>query len=72
MFSICFFSQAANLAKRSSGGLFTVGDVLANRTSTNETTTIESKTMAMTFTKTVPDGTRIYSDHKKLDFSFFL
>ncbi|UJR29011.1 hypothetical protein I4U23_010229 [Adineta vaga] len=48
--------RASSIAKRSSGGLFTVGDVLANRSSTNETKTIESKTMAMTFTKANPDG----------------
>jgi hypothetical protein len=36
--------------------LFTVGDVLANRSSTNETKTIESRTMAMTFTRANPDG----------------
>ncbi|CAF1019415.1 unnamed protein product [Rotaria sordida] len=48
--------RASNVAKRSSGGLFTVGDVLANRSSTNETKTIESKTMTMTFTKANPDG----------------
>ncbi|CAF2607106.1 unnamed protein product [Rotaria sp. Silwood2] len=48
--------RASHIAKRSSGGLFTVGDVLANRSSTNETKTIESKTMTMTFTKANPDG----------------
>ncbi|CAF4701930.1 unnamed protein product [Rotaria sp. Silwood1] len=48
--------RASNIAKRSSGGLFTVGDVLANRSSINETKTIESKTMTMTFTKANPDG----------------
>ncbi|CAF0748743.1 unnamed protein product [Adineta steineri] len=48
--------RASNIAKRSSGGLFTVGDALANRSSSNETKTIESKTMAMTLTKANPDG----------------
>jgi hypothetical protein len=51
-----FFVQASGVAKRSSGGLFTVGDVLVNRSSINETKTIESKTMTMTFTKANPDG----------------
>jgi len=36
--------------------LFTVGDVLANRASDNETKSIESKTMAMSFAKAPPDG----------------
>ncbi|CAF0958355.1 unnamed protein product [Adineta ricciae] len=48
--------RASSIAKRSSGGLFSVGDVLANRSSTNETKTIKSKTMAMTLTKASPDG----------------
>ncbi|CAF1487008.1 unnamed protein product [Rotaria magnacalcarata] len=48
--------RASNIAKRSAGGLFTVGDALANRSTTNETKTIESKTMAMSFSKAAPDG----------------
>ncbi|CAF4402568.1 unnamed protein product [Rotaria socialis] len=48
--------RASNIAKRSSDGLFTVGDTLVNRSSINETKTIESKTMTMTFTKASPDG----------------
>ncbi|CAF5173516.1 unnamed protein product, partial [Rotaria magnacalcarata] len=54
--------RASNIAKRSSDGLFTVGDALVNRSSINETKTIESKTMTMTFTKASPDGiSRIFS-----------
>ena len=33
-----------------------MGDVLANRSSDNETKSIESKSMAMTFTRAAPDG----------------
>jgi hypothetical protein len=46
-----------------------VGDVLVNRSSINETKTIESKTMAMTFTKANPDGNDsffYFSNKKKL------
>ncbi|CAF4229923.1 unnamed protein product, partial [Rotaria sp. Silwood2] len=48
--------RASNIAKRSAGGLFTVGDALVNRSSTNDSKTIESKTMAMSFGKASPDG----------------
>ncbi|CAF1143554.1 unnamed protein product [Rotaria sordida] len=48
--------RASNIAKRSAGGLFTVGDALVDRSSTNESKTIESKTMAMSFSKASPDG----------------
>lgn len=33
-----------------------MGDVLANRTAENETKSIESKSMAMSFTRSAPDG----------------
>ncbi|CAF3946958.1 unnamed protein product [Adineta steineri] len=48
--------RASHIAKTSSNGLFTVGGVLANRSTGDEAKTIESKTMAMTFTKASPDG----------------
>lgn len=54
-YRICLY-QASTIAKRSSSGLFNAGGVLADRLPSNETKTIESKTMAMTFTKASPDG----------------
>ncbi|CAF0835622.1 unnamed protein product [Adineta ricciae] len=48
--------RASSIAKRSATGLFTVGDALTNRSSGDEPKTIESKSMAMTFTKASPDG----------------
>lgn len=52
-----FLFQASGIAKRSSSGLFVMGDVLANRSETDEPKSIESKAMAMTFSKAPPDGT---------------
>ena len=50
--------QASTVAKRSSGGLFAIADVMANRSVTNETKTIQTKTMAMTFARAALDGKR--------------
>ena len=48
--------QASTVAKRSSGGLFAIADILANRSVTNETKTIQTKTMAMVFARASLDG----------------
>ena len=58
------FFKASSIAKRSATGLFTVGDALTNRSSGDEPKTIESKSMAMTFTKASPDGMNILFSKK--------
>ncbi|CAF0819785.1 unnamed protein product, partial [Didymodactylos carnosus] len=64
--------RASHLAKRSSSGLFIVGDVLANRTSDNDSKSIEGKSMSMAFTKQSPDGLNVITTPMHLHYKQIL